>query len=218
MNKDIEAVLFDFGGVFTDSPFAMAEEFGRSLGESPARVMEIVFGPYHEDTDHPWHRLERGELSLEDAREQIIEIGAAENIEADPYAVLGALATAKHERPSVVACVYDLRRRGLKTAVVTNNTREFRDAWRSMLPVEDMFDAIIDSSEEGVRKPNPEIFRRALSSLGDVAPERAVFLDDYAGNVEAAVRIGLHGILVEHDPAGALELLARLLGVPVWTA
>jgi hypothetical protein len=43
-----------------------------------------------------------------------------------------------------------------------------------------------------------------------------VFLDDYAGNVEAAVRIGLHGILVEHDPAGALDALARLLDVPVW--
>ena len=216
MNTDIEAILFDFGGVFTDSPFAAATELGRRLGAPPARVLQIVFGPYHEDSDHPWHRLERGELSLENARSEILKLGKAENIDIDPYAVLAELATGDHSRPAVTACVYDLRRRGYKTAIVTNNAHEFREIWRAMLPVDDMFDVIVDSSEQGVRKPDPEIFRRTLSLLGDVRPERAAFLDDYAGNVEAATRLGLHGILVENDPTSALEALADLLGVPVW--
>ena len=82
MSREIRAVLFDFGGVFTESPFAALDELSEELGVAPRELLDIVFGPYHEDTDHPWHRLERGELSLEDAREQIIEIGAAENIEA----------------------------------------------------------------------------------------------------------------------------------------
>ena len=68
MAGEFEAVLFDFGGVFTDSPFEAVEQVGRELGAGSGELSEIVFGPYHEDTDHPWHRLERGEISLRDAR------------------------------------------------------------------------------------------------------------------------------------------------------
>ena len=65
MSDQIKAVLFDFGGVFTDSPFGAVEEHGLSLGAAPGQISDIVFGGYHEDGDHPWHRLERGELSRE---------------------------------------------------------------------------------------------------------------------------------------------------------
>ncbi len=64
MPREIHAVLFDFGGVFTDSPFAALEELSDELGIGPRELLEIVFGPYDDDTDHPWHRLERGEVSL----------------------------------------------------------------------------------------------------------------------------------------------------------
>jgi len=76
VKQRIEAALFDFGGVFTDSPFEAFERYGRDIGVEPERVVEIVFGPYSEDTDHPWHRLERGELALGDAREQIMELAS----------------------------------------------------------------------------------------------------------------------------------------------
>ena len=80
-----------------------------------------------------------------------------------------------------------------------------------MLPVDELFDAVIDSSEVGSRKPDQAIFRHALAALGDPSPDRAVFLDDFVGNVNAARALGMHGILVESDPAPALaELLAIL--------
>ena len=50
----IRAVLFDFGGVFTDSPFVALDRLGEELGADPQVLMEVIFGPYHEDTEHPW--------------------------------------------------------------------------------------------------------------------------------------------------------------------
>lgn len=69
---------------------------------------------------------------------------------------------------------------------------------------------IVDSSDVGVRKPDPAIFAVALERLGGVAPAAAVFLDDAPGNVDGARRAGLHAILVD-DQAAALDELDRLL-------
>jgi putative hydrolase of the HAD superfamily len=81
-----------------------------------------------------------------------------------------------------------------------------------MIPIAELFDAVIDSSEVGMRKPDPAIFALALRELGDIAPEHAVFLDDFPGNVAAARRLGMHGVLVENDPSGALAELERIVG------
>jgi HAD superfamily hydrolase (TIGR01509 family) len=63
----------------------------------------------------------------------------------------------------------------------------------------------------GMRKPDPRIYRLALAELGDVAPERAVFLDDHPGNVAAARRVGMHAILVTEIVADALDELDKIL-------
>jgi hypothetical protein len=63
----VSTVFFDFGGVFTYSPFTKIDEFGIQRGARPGEFVEIIFGSYHVDGDHPWHRLERGEISLEGA-------------------------------------------------------------------------------------------------------------------------------------------------------
>ncbi len=203
----IEAVLFDFGGVFTASPFEAAAN---------ARVRDVIFGPYHDDTDHPWHRLERGELTLVEAREQIIELGRSQGLDTDPFDLFRRMGEARggagEARESFVQRARKLRGAGYRTALVTNNAREFRQAWRRMVPVEEIFEVVVDSSEVGVRKPDPEIFRLALAQLGGVAPERAVFLDDHPGNLVAAATLGIRGVLVESDPSGALAALDALLG------
>ena len=113
-------------------------------------------------------------------------------------------------RPDMVARVFDLRAAGYRTALLTNNIREFSDGWRAMIPADDMFDVIVDSSAVGVRKPDHRIYRMALQQLG-VEPSESVFLDDVAGNVEAARAVGMHAILVEDDHVGALAELERLL-------
>ena len=205
----VQAVLFDFGGVFTESPFAAVRTFGAGQGIDPERVLELIFGVYDRDTDHPWHRLERGEMSLVDARQAILELGAPEH-RIDLFQALGSLRDTSI-RPDVIQIAREARARGVKTAIVTNNVREFGSGWRAMLPVDELFDVVVDSAHEGVRKPDPRIFRLALERLGGTTPEQAVFLDDFHGNVAAAERLGMRGILVGEDHRPAMQKLRALL-------
>jgi epoxide hydrolase-like predicted phosphatase len=208
----IEAVLFDYGGVFTASPFAAVGAMSEKLGVPGPALLEIIFGPYDRDTDHPWHRLERGELSLGAAREEILALGRDRGSEVDLYEFFGAIASiTRGVVEPMVACARRLKVSGYRTAIVTNNVAEFSEHWRMTLPLDELFHSIVDSSQVGMRKPDPRIFAHALQCLGNVAPQRAVFLDDFHGNVTAASSLGMHGILVEEDPTGAIEALERLL-------
>jgi hypothetical protein len=89
----VQAVLFDFGGVFMESPFAAVRAFGERQGMPAERALELLFGAYDRDTDHPWHRLERGELTLLEARQAIFELGAPEH-RIDLFEALGSLRNA----------------------------------------------------------------------------------------------------------------------------
>jgi putative hydrolase of the HAD superfamily len=213
MARAVDAVLFDFGGVFTDSPFDAVDSLGDDLGTRPGQLREIMFGPYDRDTDHPWHRLERGEIPLAFAREQIVELATREGVEFEPFDVLRRMSGGAGAREIVVECVARLRRDDYSTAIVTNNVVEFREAWTRLVPVDELFDLVVDSSEVGMRKPGREIYDLALARLGNVPHQRAVFLDDYPANVEAAIALGMHGIVVGSDPAPALAELSELLGV-----
>ncbi len=199
MSSCYRAILFDFGGVFTASPFDALDTLGPRFGaHQPGQLKEIVLGHYHRDSDHPWHQLERGEISLEAAREQILALGSAQGVQADLWEILGALprdGDAGLKRPLVEHVRY-LRRAGFRTGLVTNNVREFSDSWRGLIPVDELFEFVVDSCEIGVRKPSPGIFRIALEMLGDVAPEECIFLDDFMPNVEAANALGMRGIHV----------------------
>jgi putative hydrolase of the HAD superfamily len=200
----ITAVLFDFAGVLTSSPWvAMTAAGGGNL--------ELLIGSYEEDTDHPWHQVERGEMAIADWAVAVSETGRAQGIEVDfgpLQAMLGELTL--HE--PIIERVRTLRHEGYKLGLVTNNVREGSAMWRSLVPVDELFDAVVDSSEVGMRKPNPAIYHHALELLGGVAPEQAVFLDDSPGNVDGARRAGLKGILVT-DPIDAVaELDALLIG------
>jgi epoxide hydrolase-like predicted phosphatase len=208
--RSIDAVLFDFGGVFTDSPFHAVTNAGAELGASPGQIEAIMFGPYHEDTDHTWHRLERGEITLGAAQQEIMDEGARQGLAFEPLAILASLGGGGVRTP-LVDCVRELRNDGYTTALVTNNVAEFRDHWQRMLPVEELFDLVVDSSQVGLRKPDPAIYRLTLESLGGIPAERTVFLDDYVSNIEAATALGIHGILVGEDPLSALADLDRLL-------
>lgn len=207
----LEAALFDFGGVFTDSPFSAARSLGTELGTEPERVLELVFGPYDADTDHPWHRLERGEISLVEARDEILVLGRAEGVESDPFRVFQRMAGSHGAREAVVDRARRLRAAGVRTALVTNNIIEFRERWRQLIPVDELFEFVVDSSEVGVRKPNPRIFQLALERLGGIAPEGTLFIDDWEGNVAAARSLGMRGLLVEEDPRSTLDELDRIL-------
>ena len=212
-----DAVLFDFGGVFTPSPFELADELDSAGAREGVPLRELIFGPYDRDTDHPWHCLERGEITLDEARSRIIALGRAEGVDTDPFRLFRRLARegGSGPRAAFVDRARALRKAGYRTGLVTNNAREFRDGWRRMVPVDELFEVIVDSSEVGVRKPDRRIFELALERLDGIAPERAMFLDDHPGNVSAAELIGIRGVLVESDPSAALAALDALLPEPL---
>ena len=198
----IRAVLFDFAGVLTSSPWA-------ALAAAGGGDLELIIGSYEQDTDHPWHQVERGEMTIVDWMGAVRELGEAKGVEVD-FSPLGALLGEMTVHDPIVDHVRALRDQGYKLALVTNNVREGSSAWRALVPVDELFDVVIDSSEVGMRKPNPAIYHHALDALGGIAPEEAIFLDDSPGNVEGARRAGLHAILVE-TPEQAAEDLATLL-------
>jgi epoxide hydrolase-like predicted phosphatase len=206
----IDAVVFDFGGVFTPSPFDAVQTVGAAVGLDRDQSMLAVFGPYDRDTDHPWHQAERGELDLAAVREHVLEAARSEGYELDLFDVLAAMGGSVI-RDDMVERTRRLKRDGYRTGMITNNVVEFRDYWRSMLPLDELFDVVIDSSEVGMRKPDPRIFELVLDQLGGVDPTRAVFLDDYVGNIVAAEALGMTGILVETDYDAAITRLDELL-------
>lgn len=205
-----EAVLFDFGGVFTQSPFEAVRGAGDELGADPEVMLEVIFGDYDRDTDHPWHRLERGEITFAQARDEINALAAARGLQVDPFQAFARLGTGGAMAEAMVERTRRLRAEGLRTALITNNVREFGDGWRSLIPVDELFEVVVDSSHAGVRKPDPTIFQITLDALA-VAPEACVFLDDFPGNIAAAASLGIRGILVGPDRHAAIDALDALL-------
>lgn len=209
----IEAVFWDFGGVFTGSPFHL-DDYARSLGTTNERLLEHVFGRYEANGDHPWHRLERGEGTLDDALEAAAESCRADGIEGfDAEGFFKAMSGTSSDgrRELVVSKVRELNDSGIRQAIITNNAKEFGDMWRSLIPVDELFEAVIDSSAVGIRKPDPAIYLLALERLEVSNPETSVFLDDFEPNVAAARELGMHGILVGQDIVPALAELDRKL-------
>ena len=213
MTTDLKAVLFDFGGVFTDSPFHAFSAYAKKIGATHEQVTEIVFGGYVVDSDHPWHQVERGEITLENARERIMTLGREQGLAVDIWEVFMAMAeNGGGLRTELVDYVPRIRASGLATGIITNNVVEFRDHWRGMLPVDELFDFVIDSSEVGMRKPNPAIFELALET-GGFTPGQVLFLDDYEGNVIAAQALNIRSILVDGDGAKTVADLDAVLNL-----
>jgi putative hydrolase of the HAD superfamily len=213
MTTNLKTVLFDFGGVFTDSPFHAFSAYAKKIGASDAQVTDIVFGGYGVDGDHPWHQVERGEITLENARESILALGKEQGLNVDIWEVFMAMAeNGGGLRTELVEYVRKIRASGLGTGIITNNVVEFREHWRSMLPVDELFDFVVDSSEVGMRKPNPAIFQKALE-IGGLTPDQVIFLDDFEGNVIAASALNIRSILVDGDGEKTVADLDEILGL-----
>jgi putative hydrolase of the HAD superfamily len=150
-------------------------------------------------------------MAIADWATAVSETGRQQGIEVD-FTPLQALLGEMTLHEPIIERVRSLRTEGYRLGLITNNVREGSAVWRALVPVDELFDAVVDSSEVGMRKPNPAIYHHALDLLGGVPPAEAVFLDDSPGNVVGAQRAGLHAILVEEPEAAVRALDALLAG------
>ena len=100
---------------------------------------------------------------------------------------------------------------GLRMVLCTNNVREWEPRWRAMLPLDELFEAVVDSAFVGARKPERRIYEIVLERLGDVAAGDCVLLDDFEVNCEGARAVGMRAVRFESN-AQALPELQRVLG------
>jgi putative hydrolase of the HAD superfamily len=207
----IKTVIFDFGGVFTTSPMALAKTFATDAGVDPEGLMDIMLGDYGVESDHPWQRVERGELPLDEARTWArLETKHRLGVEIDPHDMMGQLMSEPVREP-MLALVRDLRDAGNTVGLLTNNAKELRHQWGSLADWPSLFDAVVDSSEAGLRKPSPEAFALALQRCGEGDASRALMVDDFEQNVAGARSIGMHAVLVAEDPAPAVAEIRELV-------
>ena len=211
-DRAVDTVIFDLGGVIMAN--GGPRDFTRRYPDhDPKVVAEIVMGPHHLDTDHQWHRVERGEITLAECRaitkKMLDDAGIVATVPppATTTGEPGAFNFALSE--PMVRFVHDLKENGLRIGILTNNVREFREMWWPLMDFAGVFDTIVDSHEVAMRKPNPAIYHLTMDRLG-AEPSRTAFLDDLQANVDAADAIGMHGILVEVDPTSAITRARRL--------
>ena len=105
-----------------------------------------------------------------------------------------------------------LHARGVRFAMLTNNVREWEPYWRAKLPIDDIFETVVDSAFVGLRKPDPAIYAIVLERLG-LPAEACAFVDDIGVNVEAARELGF-AVVHFHDTAQAIAELDALIGQP----
>jgi putative hydrolase of the HAD superfamily len=211
----VEAVIFDYGGVISVRLLGDLSDFEATMGYPTGSVTELMFGPTvatDGEAVHDFHFLEMGQLSLADylaGLERRAPEVLGRPLDLDAYRAFTAASALAVHWP-VVHRVRRLRDDGVRLALLTNNVREFGDAWRATFPVEDLFATVVDSSEVGMRKPDPQIYEHTCALL-DVEPNVAVFLDDNEDNINAAAALGLETVHFGADPFVSLADLDEIL-------
>lgn len=204
----VEAVILDFGGVLTtpirDSIAAWIEADGIRPESFTSTLKEWLGRNASPGT--PIHRLETGELAEEEFDALLAaRLTTYAGTPVDPAGVLRRLFGGITADEAMYALVADLKRAGVKVALLSNS-------WGSIYPrarLEELFDVVVISGEVGLRKPDAAIFELALERLG-VPAESAVFVDDVEVNVEGARAAGLTGV-VHTDAATTRAALADLV-------
>ncbi len=210
--RQADAVIFDLGGVImkNGSPRDFTKRYPN---HDPHLIAEIMMGPHHLDTDHPWHRVERGEISLAECRAltkgKMDEAGIVATPPAENSSATASRTFQFQLNDDMVRFIHDLKAASVPIGILTNNVKEFRDWWWPLMDFNAIFDTVVDSHEVGMRKPNPAIYHLTMERIG-ATPSRTVFLDDLHANIDAARQIGMHGVLVEEDSRAAIATARHL--------
>ena len=205
-----EAVIFDFGGVITESPFEAFNRLESARGLPKDFIRRINAANPH---DNAWAKFERAEITpdafdvafADEARAQGFELGGRD--------VIACLAGAV--RPPMLEALRRISAR-FKTGCITNNVKsdnKHGGMWnnRSVDEAMSLFQHIIESSKVGIRKPDPRIYRMMTDALA-VEPARCIYLDDLGINLKPARALGMTTIKVE-AAAPTIDTLEHHLGL-----
>jgi putative hydrolase of the HAD superfamily len=199
----LRGVIFDFGGVLIDMRWDVSEGLERDHGLPLHAIRETL---YRTST---WREIERGQGDLRTWRAEahrLLEEQAGRSLpqlhrawEAARQLIRANLGLARRLRPA------------FRTAILSNADMSLRGRLQE-LGIHDFFDTVLSSAEEGVAKPEAEIYRRAAERIG-LPPEACVFVDDADVNVRAAEAIGMRGIVYRVDRGHDLAAQLAALGV-----
>jgi putative hydrolase of the HAD superfamily len=207
----ITTVISDFGGVLTtpliQSFAAVQDETGVPFEQLGLAMSTIE----REDGAHPLYQLEKGKLSeadflrkLGDALEP--ELGHRPELHRFREIYFDAL----HPNQPMIDLMREAKDSGRRMGMLTNNVREWEPLWRPMLPVDEIFEVVVDSGFVGYRKPEREIYELTLERMGGPAPEECLFIDDTDVNCDAAAGLGMSAVHYRDNDQAIGEIRAAL--------
>lgn len=204
---EIEAIVSDFGGVLTtpllQSFMAFQDQTGittEALGEGMQAAAKANGG------ENPLFQMERGEITEAAFLEQLTDsleplLGHRPEMHLFKEIYFEAL----DPNPPMIELMRELKAEGFQMAMLTNNVREWEPLWRSMLPVDEIFETVVDSGFVGCRKPESRIYELTLERIGR-DPEACLFVDDVLVNCEGARKAGLHAVHFQDNEQAIAEI------------
>jgi putative hydrolase of the HAD superfamily len=208
---EIEAVVSDFGGVLTTPLLTSFMAIQDEIGISPEVLGKGMRTITAEDGgENPLYALERGEIAevdflarLTDALEP--ELGHRPHLHRFREVYFEAL----HPNPPMIELMRELKAEGKRMAMLTNNVREWEPLWRPMLPVDEIFETVVDSGFVGCRKPEARIYELTLERLG-LPAEVCLFVDDLLPNCEGARAAGMTAVHFQNNEQAIAEIRAAV--------
>src|SRR5947209_6924885 len=190
--SEIEAVISDFGGVLTSSLVDSLAAIQNDSGIPMAALGEAMMAMAEKSGANPLFELETGRMAEREFlsgldRELSAKLGRDVHMHDFGERYFGHL----EPNQRLIDYMRELRGRGYKMAICTNNVREWEHRWRAMLPVDEIFDVVVDSAFVGARKPEREIYEVTLERL-NVPAGRSLFVDDIEIKRDAAREPGRH--------------------------
>jgi putative hydrolase of the HAD superfamily len=188
----IRAVISDFGGVLTNPLWEAFAGWNERVGADPGMLGRALQSAAEAaGGKHPLYELEKGHMTEAQFME-VIQEQLPERIQFDGFRE--TYFSHLHPNQPMIELMRDLRRRGYRMALLTNNVREWEPLWRAKLPVDEIFELVVDSAFVGMRKPEPEIYELTLERLGVLGGQECVFVDDVDVNCEAARKLGMRAV------------------------
>jgi putative hydrolase of the HAD superfamily len=206
----IEAIVSDFGGVLTTPLIQSFMAFQDETGISAETLGKAMQAAAVANGENPLFEMERGEIS-EAAFLEIITDSLEPLLGHRPemHRFKEIYFEALEPNPEMIDLMRELKAAGFQMAMLTNNVREWEPLWRSMLPVDEIFETVVDSGFVGCRKPESKIYALTLERIGRDAGE-CLFVDDVLVNVEGARKAGLHAVHFQDNEQAIAEIRAAL--------